>query len=276
MSSARACSRLTSADSACSTPATTAALRTATSPARTSLPSPRTSSFARAPYGVSPHSPREERERRFTDRVHQILNRGGKVLLPVVALGRAQELLLILEDYWVKHPELAGVPIYQASALARRAMTVYQTYINVLNSDMKAAFEEANPFVFNHVKHLAHTSGLDNVGPCVVLATPSMLQSGLSRELFEAWCGDATNGVIIADFAVQGTLAREILSDCKSIQARGGGELPLKMSVDAISFSAHARLPPDAAVPRRAGAPARCPRARRSRRDGQAQARARG
>ena len=41
------------------------------------------------------------------------------------ALGRAQE-VLILEDYWVKHPELKGVPIYQASALAKRAMTVYQ------------------------------------------------------------------------------------------------------------------------------------------------------
>lgn len=196
-----------------------------------------------ATYGVSPHSPREERERRFTDRVHQILNRGGKVLLPVVALGRAQELLLILEDYWVKHPELRGVPIYQASALARRAMTVYQTYINVLNSDMKAAFEEANPFVFRHVNHLAHAGGLDDVGPCVVLATPSMLQSGLSRELFEAWCGDVNNGVIIADFAVQGTLAREILSDCKSITSRAGAELPLKMSVDAISFSAHADYP---------------------------------
>ena len=196
-----------------------------------------------ATYGVSPHSPREERERRFTDRVHQILNRGGKVLLPVVALGRAQELLLILEDYWVKHPELSSVPIYQASALARRAMTVYQTYINVLNSDMKAAFEEANPFVFRHVNHLAHAGGLDDVGPCVVLATPSMLQSGLSRELFEAWCGDSNNGVIIADFAVQGTLAREILGDCKSITSRAGAELPLKMSVDAISFSAHADYP---------------------------------
>jgi hypothetical protein len=34
-------------------------------------------------------------------------------------------------------------------------MTVYQTYINVLNSDMKAAFEEANPFVFRHISHLA-------------------------------------------------------------------------------------------------------------------------
>jgi hypothetical protein len=35
------------------------------------------------------------------------------VLLPVVALGRAQELLLILEEYWSRHPELHGVPIYQ-------------------------------------------------------------------------------------------------------------------------------------------------------------------
>lgn len=39
--------------------------------------------------------------------------RGGRVLLPVVALGRAQELLLILEEYWSRHPELHGVPIYQ-------------------------------------------------------------------------------------------------------------------------------------------------------------------
>ena len=196
-----------------------------------------------ATYGVSPHSPREERERRFTDMVRRVLIRGGKVLLPVVALGRAQEVLLILEDYWVKHPELKGVPIYQASALAKRAMTVYQTYINVLNSDMKAAFEESNPFVFNHVNHLANSSGLDDVGPCVVLATPSMLQSGLSRDLFESWCGDSKNGVIICDFAVQGTLAREILSDCKTVTSRTGQELPLRMTVDAISFSAHADYP---------------------------------
>ena len=75
---------------------------------------------------------------------------------------------------------------------------------------------------------------------CVVLATPSMLQSGLSRDLFEAWCGDARNGVIIADFAVQGTLAREILGAPETVLARSGERLPLRCSVDAISFSAHA------------------------------------
>ena len=152
--------------------------------------------------------------------VHRVLTRGGKVLLPVVALGRAQELLLILEDYWVKHPELKGVPIYQASALAKRAMTVYQTYINVLNSDMKAAFEESNPFVFNHVNHLANSSGLDDVGPCVVLATPSMLQSGLSRDLFESWCGDSRTGHHLR-LCGSGSWPGD-LSDCKTVTSRTG------------------------------------------------------
>jgi hypothetical protein len=64
-------------------------------------------------YGVSRHLPREEREQRFVQRIHAAVARGGRVLLPVVALGRAQELLLILEEYWERHLELHGVPIYQ-------------------------------------------------------------------------------------------------------------------------------------------------------------------
>ena len=45
-----------------------------------------------ATYGVSRHLPREEREQRFTARIRQVIMRGGHVLLPVVALGRAQVL----------------------------------------------------------------------------------------------------------------------------------------------------------------------------------------
>lgn len=47
-------------------------------------------------YGTHVHEKREARETRFTTLVHEIVARGGRVLLPVYALGRAQELLLIL------------------------------------------------------------------------------------------------------------------------------------------------------------------------------------
>jgi cleavage and polyadenylation specificity factor subunit 3 len=164
-------------------------------------------------------------------------------LLPVVALGRAQELLLILEEYWERHPELHGVPIYQASGLARRAMGVYRSYIEMMNDDIRAAFAIANPFQFKYITHLKSAAQFDDVGPCVVMATPSMLQSGVSRDLFEAWCGDEKNCVVIADFAVQGTLARDILTNPSDVMTRAGAKVPLRCQVDAISFSAHADFP---------------------------------
>jgi Cft2 family RNA processing exonuclease len=49
-----------------------------------------------------------------------------------------------------------------------------------------------------------------------------MLQSGLSRDLFEAWCESSQNTVIIADFAVQGTLAREIKNSPSHVMSRQG------------------------------------------------------
>ena len=48
----------------------------------------------------------------------------------------------------------------------------------------------------------------EDIGPSVVMASPGMMQSGLSRELFESWCTDKRNGVIIAGYCVEGTLAK--------------------------------------------------------------------
>jgi len=57
-------------------------------------------------YGVEKHEPRENRETKFKQVVHDIVRRGGKCLMPCFALGRAQELLLILNEYWKENPEL--------------------------------------------------------------------------------------------------------------------------------------------------------------------------
>lgn len=106
-------------------------------------------------YGVQSHEAREDKELRFTNLVHSIIRRGGHVLLPSFALGRAQELLLILDEYWRKHPDLHSVPIYFASNLARKCMAVYQTYIHTMNSNIRSRFAKRdNPFVFKCVLYL--------------------------------------------------------------------------------------------------------------------------
>ncbi|KAG8744464.1 endoribonuclease ysh1 [Ceratobasidium sp. 414] len=201
-------------------------------------------------YGVQGHEARESREARFTTSVHTIVRRGGHVLLPVFALGRAQELLLILDEYWAAHPELHGIPIYYASNLARKCMAVYQTYIHTMNSHIRSRFaRKDNPFVFKHISHLPATRGWERkvaeAGPCVILASPGFMSSGPSRELLELWAPDAKNGVIITGYSIEGTMARDIIlepDEIKPYRSDGpNGDKPIarRLSVEYISFSAH-------------------------------------
>ncbi|XP_018017803.1 cleavage and polyadenylation specificity factor subunit 3 [Hyalella azteca] len=190
-------------------------------------------------YGVSIHEPRESRESRFTKTVKEIVTRGGRCLIPVFALGRAQELLLILDEFWQNHPELHDVPIYYASSLAKKCMSVYQTYTHAMNDKIRNQIALDNPFQFKHIANLKGMDQFEDVGPCVIMASPGMMQSGLSRELFEMWCTDPNNGVIIAGYCVEGTLAKEILQEPEDITSLSGQKLPLRCTVEYISFSAH-------------------------------------
>lgn len=110
--------------------------------------------FKESTYGTHIHEKREEREARFTGLIHDIVNRGGRCLIPVFALGRAQELLLILDEYWSQHPELHDIPIYYASSLAKKCMAVYQTYINAMNDKIRRQIAINNPFIFKHISNL--------------------------------------------------------------------------------------------------------------------------
>ncbi|KAM0673904.1 endoribonuclease ysh1 [Gurleya vavrai] len=154
--------------------------------------------------------------------------RGGKVLLPVFALGRAQEILLILEEYWQRNKEIQHIPIFYASALAKKCIGIYQTYSS---SNKRVSFN------FKFINNIVNYE--DSKKPCVVMASPGMLQSGLSRDLFEKWCEDKKNGVIVPGYCVNGTLAKEIMNEPDEIESIRGGKLKLKCSIDFISFSAH-------------------------------------
>jgi len=192
-------------------------------------------------YGVQVHASRAEREARFTGTVERVVARGGKCLIPVFALGRAQELLLILDEYWQANPQLQSIPIWYASKLASRALRVYQTYANMMNARIRAQMGISNPFKFRYISNLKSidVNSFDDRGASVVFASPGMLQSGVSRQLFDRWCTDSKNGVLIAGYAVEHTLAKEIMNQPKEVVSLEGRRQPLNALVDYVSFSAH-------------------------------------
>ncbi|RMD43019.1 hypothetical protein DV735_g2110, partial [Chaetothyriales sp. CBS 134920] len=223
-------------------------------------------------FGISNAPPRAERETGLLKAVTNIIHRGGKVLMPVFALGRAQELLLILEDYWQRHPHLQKIPIYYTGNTARKCMIVYQTYINAMNDNIKRIFRErmaeaeasgnakgvsAGPWDFRFVRSLRNLDRFDDVGGCVMLASPGMLQSGMSRTLLERWAPDPRNGVIMTGYNVEGTMGRTILTEPDQIPAvmtgssSGVGQtmgkkgddsavmIPRRCTVEEYQFAAH-------------------------------------
>ncbi|GAA5967794.1 hypothetical protein JCM11641_005767 [Rhodosporidiobolus odoratus] len=197
-------------------------------------------------YGVQSHEPRLEKEAQFTTLVQNIVKRGGRVLLPVFALGRAQEILLILDEYWAEHPELQHIPIYYISNLAIKCMDVYRQYIHTMSPNVRSKFARGiNPFDFKRKDSFIRPldrgiSKLNDKNPCVVMASPGFLTSGVSRELLERWAPDPRNGLIITGYSVEGVMARTIMNEPTEIPAlNGGAKIARRLSVDYISFSAH-------------------------------------
>lgn len=112
-------------------------------------------------------------------------------------------------------------------------------------------------FDFKHIKPFDRQF-IDNPGPMVVFATPGMLHAGLSLQIFKKWAPNENNMIImpglcisnsewnrferleIVGFCVQGTVGHKILNGAKKVEFENRQVVEVKMSVEYMSFSAHA------------------------------------
>ncbi|KAH9424163.1 integrator complex subunit 11 [Dermatophagoides pteronyssinus] len=177
------------------------------------------------------------RERDFLMKVHECIERGGKVLIPVFALGRAQELCILLETYWDRMN--LKTPIYFAVGLTEKATNYYKLFIPWTNQKIKKTFVKRNMFEFRHIKPFDRAYA-DNKEPMVVFATPGMLHAGLSLQLFRKWAPDPNNMVIMPGYCVAGTVGYRLLNGAKKIEFENKQFVDVKLQVRYMSFSAHA------------------------------------
>jgi integrator complex subunit 11 len=108
--------------------------------------------------------------------VHDCILAGGKVLIPVFALGRSQELCLLIESYWDQMH--LSVPVYFSAGLTEKANHYYKLYLQWTNESMQISLNEKNLFAFRHIKPFERHF-VDQPGPMVLFASPGMLHSGM-------------------------------------------------------------------------------------------------
>ncbi|MEK6906770.1 MAG: MBL fold metallo-hydrolase RNA specificity domain-containing protein, partial [Nanoarchaeota archaeon] len=190
--------------------------------------------------------PRRESEEKLIGIVNKTIERGGKVLIPELGLGRAQETMLILEDA-MKSGKIKEVPIY-IDGMIWDINAIHTAYPDFLSNKVRSMiFQDKNPFVSDVFFEVGSPQEREKVieeGPCIVLATSGMLVGGASVEYFREFAGNKNNSIIFVCYQGVGSLGRQVQEGIKETKMMyEGKEESVKINLEVhtvLGLTAHA------------------------------------
>ena len=190
---------------------------------------------------------RQEASVQLREIVRTTLARGGKVLIPVFAVGRSQEVMLVLEDQMRNH-QVQKAPVY-LDGMIWEATAIHTAYPEYLNSQLRTQIFQMgeNPFLSDIFKRVDSSEMRERIchdpEPCVVLATSGMMNGGPVMEYFKAWCDNELNTIAFVGYQAEGTMGRKIQKGWTDITLNERGKpltLHLKMDIETVDgFSGH-------------------------------------
>lgn len=177
----------------------------------------------------------------------RVLKRNGKILVPVFAVGRSQEVMLVLEEL-MRTGKLPNVPIY-LDGMIWEATAIHTAYPEYLNSQLRTQIFQMgeNPFLSPLFKRVETQDMRERIchdtEPCIVLSTSGMMNGGPVMEYLKAWADNPDNCLVFVGYQAEGTLGSRILKGQTDLQIPERGKMiSLKMRMDievAEGFSGH-------------------------------------
>lgn len=196
-------------------------------------------------YGDRMHSDRKVAERRLIDRVARTLEGGGRVLIPAFAIGRAQEVVLILKRAQ-RDGLLPEAPIF-VDGMVRSVCDVYRhhpTYVTRALS--KAIRRDPHPFWSDTVHSVRGRDRKDvlDASPCVIVASSGMLSGGASAFYAAHLAPCERDAILITGYQDEESPGRALLKLANGDGPRtirlGDREVEVRCSFETYSLSAHA------------------------------------
>jgi Cft2 family RNA processing exonuclease len=197
-------------------------------------------------YGGKLHANRMGEERRLMDNLKRVTERGGKVLIPAFALGRAQEVLQII----LAHRDQLAAPVY-ADGMVRAVCRGYSRFASWLPQHTVKAAGDDNLFFRDNIRPVENTlqreEVMNSAGPAVIVASSGMLTGGASAAYAKVLAGGVQNAILLTGYQDEEAPGRFLQRMMRERQE--GGEVTFKIDntavtlrceVDTYSLSAHA------------------------------------
>ncbi|MCJ7516789.1 MAG: beta-CASP ribonuclease aCPSF1 [Methanomassiliicoccales archaeon] len=179
--------------------------------------------------------------------IDQTITRGGKILIPVFAVGRSQEVMLVIEDL-MRTGKLSTVPVY-LDGMIWEATAIHTAYPEYLNSQLRTQIFQMgqNPFLSEIFKRVDSADMRERIcndpDPSIVLATGGMMNGGPVLEYLKTWADNPKNTLVFVGYQAEGTLGRKIQKGYSELSLTDRGRqlnLPFKMDNETVDgFSGH-------------------------------------
>lgn len=191
---------------------------------------------------------RKQEAKRLAADVAEVIAAGGKVLLPAFAVGRSQEVILILKDA-MERGEIAPFPVY-VDGMVRKVNAVYTQYANELQRTLRRKAEQSAPLFYSDmIKEVKSPDARESIlagEPCCIVASSGMLNGGISNYYASKLVSCRKNLIAITGYQAEGTPGRELedLREQKDRENRVWGldneRFDVKCKVKRYRLSAHA------------------------------------
>jgi KH/beta-lactamase-domain protein len=195
----------------------------------------------------------EDSEEALIDVINEAHERDGKVLIPAFAVGRSQEIMLVIEEA-MRNGKIPEMPVH-LDGMIWEATAIHTTYPEYLRDDLQDRIfhEDENPFLAEQFNHI--DGGEDerqevvDEGPAIILSTSGMVTGGPIMSWLRHLGSDEDSTLTFVGYQAQGTLGRRIqngwdeipVSDFGSGRDGRGSKLTLEMNVETVDgFSGHA------------------------------------
>jgi hypothetical protein len=179
----------------------------------------------------------EKSEMELVKTINETLAGGGKVIIPVFAIGRAQNILMTLKRAFEEGK--LNAPVY-LDGMLQRINQIYDDYPEWMNNEMYAMFRDSNPFdcpMFINVHDRKKILSFEE--PIIVVTTAGMMSGGPVLSYFKEWGNDPRNALLLVGYQVEGTLGRSLIEGEREIKI-DEKRLYVNAQIHSINFSAHA------------------------------------
>ncbi|MCZ6634212.1 MAG: MBL fold metallo-hydrolase [bacterium] len=199
-------------------------------------------------YGNRQHADRAQQETSLALRVAEVIEEGGKVLIPAFAVGRSQEVILILKEA-MRKGQIPEFPVF-VDGMVRAVNAVYAAFVDDLAPPLRRrVLKGEDPFYSEWVGAVSVPADRDRVlagPPCCIVASSGMLIGGASSYYAERLANDPANLIAITGYQDEESPGRALLDLVaeKEVEKRmlmlNGQRVSVRCRVETYSLSAHA------------------------------------